>query len=249
MRTPGGHGHPPPAPPGRAPRLYLVWFSVGVATIVLLGFTRTFFLPLVRHAFAAPWFVYIHGALFFAWIALLVAQAHLVAARQVPRHRSLGRVAAVLIPLMVASGVIVALWSTARDYRAGGGPPRIAFFYGQLTDLAMFTGFAVAALLARRRPPLHKRLILLATLAVFGAAAARVPIIGAASNYVTLVFLLALAGYDWRSSGRLHPLTLAGGLVLMAGTFTQDAIGASPLWQELGPALIRGIHYGGLPPG
>ena len=229
-------------------RRYLVGFSLLVAAIVVAGFMRTFFLPLANHTFAAPWFVYVHGTLFFTWIALLVTQTSLIASRDVARHRRLGLLAVALIPLMVASAVTVAFWSTARDYRAGGGDATIAFFFGQLMDMVMFAAFAIAALLARRRPQWHKRLILLATLAVLGAAVGRIPDRrGRSANYVTLIFVVAILGYDLLSQRRAHVITIVGGTALMVGTFTEDVIGSTPQWLAMGAQLVSHVHYGGLP--
>ena len=237
-----------PAGPSAPRRRYLVAFSLLVAIFVLAGFTRTFFLPLARHTFTAPWFVYVHGSLFFTWIGLLVTQTSLIASRDVARHRRLGLLAVVLIPLMVASGLTVAFWSTARDYRAGSGDAAISFFFGELMDMVMFASFAISALLTRHRPQWHKRLILLATLAVFGAAVGRLPIVGAASNYITLSFLVAILGYDLLSQRRPHVITLVGGAALMVGTFTEDAIGSTPQWVAMATRLIGNFHYGALPP-
>ncbi len=237
-----------PAGPSAPRRRYLVIFSLFVAVFVLAGFTRTFFVPLARHSFAAPWFVYVHGTLFFTWIGLLVTQTSLVASRNVALHRRLGLLAVALIPLMVASGLTVAFWATARDYRAGGDAATISFFFGELLDMFMFASFAIAAFLTRRRPQWHKRLILLATLAVFGAAVGRLPIVGAASNYITLAFLAAVLGYDLLSQRRLHLMTLLGGAALMVGTFTEDIIGSTPQWLAIGTRLISHVPYGALPP-
>ena len=173
-------------------RRFYLGFALLAATLVLAGFTRTFFLPLARHTFTAPWFVYVHGALFFTWIALLVAQASLIVRRQLPLHRRLGRCAVLLIPMMVVSAVVVATWATARDYQAVPRGQVIVFYFGQLADMVMFGGFASAAYLTRRRPAAHKRLMLLATLALLGAAIGRIPVIGPAANPITLAMLAAI---------------------------------------------------------
>src|SRR5262245_15706509 len=81
-------------------RRFFVGFAVTVTLLVLVGFTRTFFVPLARQVFVAPWFVYAHAACFFAWISLLVTQSVLVASRRTPVHRRLGQVAFGLVPLM-----------------------------------------------------------------------------------------------------------------------------------------------------
>ncbi len=233
--------------PARLTRRFYLGFALVAAAFVLAGFTRTFFLPLARRTFSAPWFVYGHAALLLTWIALLVLQASLVVRRNLPLHRRLGRVAVGLIPCMVISAVVVANWATARDYRATPGDRIIAFYFGELMDMVMFGTFALFAYHQRNRPAAHKRLMLLATLALLGAAIGRIPVIGTASNYITLGMLGAIVLVDYAGLRRLHPATLIGGLGLIIGIFTEEPLGATPQWLSLGKSIIARVHYG-LPP-
>ena len=72
--------------------------TIAMAVVVFAGFARTFYLkPLFPEAqeFAAPESVfYVHGAVFTAWMLLLVLQALLISTRRVAMHRSLGWFAA-----------------------------------------------------------------------------------------------------------------------------------------------------------
>lgn len=221
----------------------LIWAALATA-LVLTGFSRTFFLPLAAGKFHAPWFVYAHGALFLTWITLLCVQATLVLTRRGALHRRLGLVAVGLIPLMVVSAIVVASWATARDFRAGGGDAVISFYYGELIDVLMFAAFATAAVLCRRRPAFHRRLILFATLAILGAAVGRVPLLGAYVSFVTLGFTLALLAHDLLTVGRLHPVTVYGSLVFVIGAFTEDFVGGTQAWLRVGTILIQHVHYG-----
>ena len=216
----------------------MVAFSLAVASLVVTGFTRTFFLPLVRGSFAAPWFVYVHGALFFSWVGMFVAQAGLIASRRVATHRRLGRIAVPLIPLMALSGLAVAVWSTARDFRVGRDASVVTFFFGELMDIAMFAMFAVAALVLRRRTEWHKRLIVCATLAVLGAAVGRIPIVGAYSNFLTSGLVLVLIGFDFASRGNPHAASLVGGAAFSVLTWSENFVGATNEWQAIGTRLI-----------
>lgn len=238
---------PPIVAPARLTRRFYLGFALIAAAFVLAGFTRTFFLPIARQTFTAPWFVYCHAALFFTWIALLVLQASLVVRRRLALHRRLGRVAVGLIPCMVISAVVVASWATARDYRATPDDGVIAFYFGELMDMVMFGTFAVFAYHHRGRPAAHKRLMLLATLALLGAGIGRIPVIGTASNYITLGMLGAIVLVDRASLRRLHPATFIGGLGLIIGVFIEEPLGATPQWLSLGKSIIARVHYG-LPP-
>lgn len=163
--------------PLRRWRAYFVVFALAIAALVLTGFGRTFFLPLARRTFSAPWFVYVHGALFLTWIVLLLSQSALVVRRRTRAHLRVGRVAFAIVPLMVGSGVVVAIWSSARDLSRGGGDGVVATFGGELMDMLVFGTLATAGLLTRRYAQWHKRLIVLATLGVLGAAVGRIPLV------------------------------------------------------------------------
>jgi hypothetical protein len=55
-------------------RFFVVFIAVAIA-LVLAGFGNTFVVPVAQGMFSAPWFVYVHAALFFAWKGLLMTQA------------------------------------------------------------------------------------------------------------------------------------------------------------------------------
>ena len=73
---------------------------------------------------------------------------------------------------MVVSGVAVALWASVRDFSRDSA---VTFFGGQLMDMFMFLSLASASFVARSNPQVRKRLIVLATLAILGAAIGRIP--------------------------------------------------------------------------
>ena len=226
--------------PGKAhlSRAFFMAFALVVAALVLAGFTRTFFLPLARGTFTAPWFVYVHGSLFCTWVGLLTAQSALVARRRTATHRRLGRVALALIPLMIASGVAVAIWSSVRDFDRGGGDAAVSLFGGELIDMLVFGTLAAAALLMRLHSASHKRLIALATLVLLGAAVGRIPVIGLAANYLVAALLLCLAGYDLRTRSTIHVTTAVGGVLLLIDMFASPFLGATPRWQAVGRQLL-----------
>jgi hypothetical protein len=86
--------------------------------------------------------------------------------------------------------------------------------------LIVFPVVVGAALLLRRRPDFHKRLILIATIELMNAAVDRLPGVfaaGLAPFYPgTDLFLLALVIHDGVTLRRIHPATLWGGLFLVA---------------------------------
>lgn len=223
-------------------RFYL-GFGIAAATLVLAGFARTFFLPLARGQFSRPPLVYVHGALFFGWVTLLIVQGQLAASRRLMLHRRLGWIAVALIPAMAASGVGVSVWATARDLKAGRGDAAASFFFGQFMDMLLFAGLSSVAIAKRHRPDTHKRLIVMATIAILGAAIGRIPFIGRVDSAVTLALVLSMASHDLTVRRRVHPATLYGGLAVIGGGLLQGPVGATGIWLSTARRIIGLAAY------
>jgi hypothetical protein len=216
--------------------IYFILFSLVFAAIVLAGFSRTFFMPVVRGTFSRPPVVYIHGALFFAWTALLVSQSVLAATKRLRAHRKIGRIAGWLVLPMLALGAIVAARDTRHDFRAGEGDAALAFYYGELADLAMFGLLAGAAMLLRNKPDFHKRWVLMGSLGLIGAAIGRIPELSGFFLYIFLGLIASMAVYDLFSRRSIHVATAVGAVVLLALGLSEEIIGNTQAW-------LRAAHY------
>jgi len=90
---------------------------------------------------------------------------------------------------------------------------------------------------ARRRPAAHKRLILIATIALMDAAVGRWPIAFLQANpkaqdLVPLAFLLAVMAYDLISLRRIQKATIWASLFIIVVHLTRVPIGLGPVWQR-----------------
>lgn len=221
-------------------RFYL-WMSVALALTAFAGFAPTFFLrPWFEQTIALTPLMHLHGALFTAWVVLLVAQTRLVAGGRTDVHRRLGVAGAVLAAAMAPAGVLLAFESARRGLAPQGLDP-ITFLAVPLGSVAMFVGFVAAALAMRRRPPIHKRLMLLASISIITPALAR--LVGRRPIYalaLTPLFVAAAIAHDYRRDRRVHPIYLWGGLVILVSGPLRIAIGRTDAWHS----LMRG--WGGL---
>jgi hypothetical protein len=211
-------------------RPFFLLFALFSVAVVFAGFAPTFFIPIASRTFDSPLTVGVHAAFFLAWLSLLVVQTVLASSRKIRWHRQLGWSSAVLIPAMIASGVAVSLWATARDLRDGQGDAALAFLFGLFMDVTAFAVLASVAVMMRRKPQVHKRLIVLATIAILGPALGRIPIVGTVTTPIIVALVLSLAAYDLFSQSRVHPATTWGGLGLVASGFSQVPIGATTVW-------------------
>ncbi len=227
-------------PAAGSERRFIGGLVAAIAAAILLGFARSYYLrPLVPAPAAlaerplTP-LIHVHAALFTGWIVLLVAQTRLVAARRVDLHRRLGVLGAVLAALMLVSGTLTALHGAVRGVAPGGGDPR-RFLVLPLFALLVFAVLLVAALRARRDPQTHKRLMLLATIALLPPALARYVILylGFGPPVVlalSVLFVVPLVVWDLRTLGRVHRATLWGGLVVVGSMPLRLAIGFTSGW-------------------
>lgn len=227
--------------PRRAPRKlhgFFIGFAVLFAVIVLTGFSRTFFLPMARGTLSKPLIVHLHGAFFFAWTGLLIAQAILAATKRLRLHRKVGSIAGWLVLPMLVLGTIVATRDTVHDFKAGGGEAALSFYYGELADLAMFGLLAGGAMLLRHKPDYHKRWVILGSLGLVGAAIGRIPEISGFFLYIFLGLIASVAGYDIASRRAVHQATLIGAAILLLLGLTEGKIGNTAAWLTTAHRLL-----------
>ena len=226
----------------------LIWIGVG------LGFGP----ELVQHVQAGeapyPLIVHLHAAAFVAWIVLLMTQSLLIRTGSWRVHRRLGMAGAVLAALMLVLGPAVAI-SIQRSQLGLAHPSPIfgnpAFLAVQLAGILGFGLLAAAGFLLRAKPSAHRRLMLLATLAISDAGFARwtaVPLhqlMGGgfwadfAGNYAANdVLVLALGVYDLISRRRLHPAGVGGAGYLFLSQFTATSLLRDAGWNAIALHLI-----------
>lgn len=196
----------------RAQIFYLVCGLVGLAA-ALIGFSTTYLIPMARHSFSAPLMVHWHGLLCLSWLLLFIVQCLFIRRRGTLLHRRIGVIGLPIAIGILISGVMVARWTVTRDF-AAMGQTAISSVLGTITTLTWFVAFVAAAIILRRRPDWHKRLMLLATVAVLWPAWFRWrhllpfvprPDISLAIAVANLPLLIA-AIRDWRRYGEIHPV-------------------------------------------
>jgi FtsH-binding integral membrane protein len=222
-------------------RLFFTGMALASALTLFLGFLPSYFHRSAELPVLTPLYQ-LHGALFTAWIALLVAQTALVAGGHTDTHRKMGVAGAVLAAVVFIAGVAVSIETLRRNGGPPGGDPR-KFFAIPLGDIIVFGALVSAGVLQRRRVETHKRLMLLATISLLTAAVARFlgqVGMGGAPNlfFGTDVFVLVLVLYDLASRGRVHPATFWGGAMVVGfKPLLFYTLSATPAWLALADAL------------
>lgn len=220
--------------------------SLIVLASVFLGFARTYFLKwwfpdAASLAPPEPFFFYVHGVFFTAWMLLLVVQPALVANRRVDLHRRVGWFGAGLAAVVVVVGTMGALIAAHRPGGFIGVPiPPQRFLVYPMTDLALFAVFVVFAIARRRDTQSHKRFMLLATIGLLDAAVIRWPFdamtagIGASlwtrTDVGVDLFLVPMIIWDVASRGRVHRVTVIGGLAVIASQPLRVMVSETHAW-------------------
>jgi hypothetical protein len=212
--------------------------TLALLATVLVGFARSFFLrPLFPEWPSPPETIfYVHGTVFTAWFVLLVVQTSLVAAGRTDLHRKLGVFGVGLAAAMVVLGVMGAMTGARRPTGFVGIPvPPLQFLAIPMFDMAMFASFVALAIAKRRDPQSHKRWMLLASINLITAAIARWPgviSLGLPPVFfgLTDLFLVPIVFWDLKSRGRVHPVTLWGGLVLVVSQPLRLLVSGTAVW-------------------
>ena len=222
-------------------RLFFSGMALASALMLFLGFLPSYFNRSAEFPPLTPLYQ-LHGAVFTAWIVLLVAQTALVAGRRTDIHRTLGVAGALLATVVLVVGVAVSVETLRRNGGPPGGDPR-KFFAIPIGDIIVFAVLVGVAVLQRQQSDTHKRLMLLATISLLTAAVGRFLRqvgMGGAPNlfYGTDALVLALVIYDLFSRGRVHPATLWGGAMVVGfKPLLFYAVADTPLWLALSDAL------------
>lgn len=172
MATVVAAGARPRVRAGRS-KLY-VGLALMITAIVFAGFSPSFYGTVVKGV-SHPWIIHVHAAVYVGWLALLITQAALAARGQLAAHRKVGNFGIAYGALVWVLGLIVAVAMPVINVHTGAWSTERAetFLAVPLGDMVLFGGFFGAAVAYRSRPEIHKRLIVLAAVAVMFAAIGR----------------------------------------------------------------------------
>jgi hypothetical protein len=223
-------------------RRFFLAMGAAIVLTVFAGFAPTYYLrDFFTSAPLAP-LLHLHGLLFTSWVALVLVQMLLVSRRRVDVHRRLGVAGAVLAAVAVAVAFAAAISAARRGFTPPGAPPPLVFLVIPIGDLAVFSTLVAGGLLLRAKRDWHKRLMLMATLAILTPAIARLPgvIAGGPPAFfgLTDLFILACLIYDRVANGRTHPAFLLGGLFVIVSQPLRLLVASTGVWMAFARWLV-----------
>jgi hypothetical protein len=122
--------------------------------------------------------VVVHGSAMTAWVILFFVQSLLIPCHKLRLHMKLGWVAIAVALVVTVSGFTVAVQSV-RPVPAipFWGMAYRQFLVVMLAEVALFTVFVLVGVLSRKRPKIHRSMMLLASLSILAGATVRMPIL------------------------------------------------------------------------
>jgi hypothetical protein len=225
-------------------RRFYTGIAVVIAGIVFAGFARTYYLRGFFTTEPLSGLLHLHGLVFTSWLLLFVTQTTLVAAGRTDIHRRLGVAGGVLAATMLVVGVLTAIHAAQRGGTPLGMPP-LRFIAIPLGDLSVFSILVTAALLYRRKPEIHKRLMLCATIAILAPATSRLPFafirhIGPVAFFgLADLVLLACIVYDLVSRRKVHPAYWWAAFLIVASQPLRLILSGTHAWLAFAQWLTR----------
>jgi hypothetical protein len=242
----------PASPPGpdaaarpgaNGSRLY-AWFALVAAVTIFAGFGRTLYLRSISGAPPLSTLLLVHGIVMTTWFVLFCAQVWLAATGHLRWHRRLGWLGAVVALAVIYVGVDAAIDAGRRGVGPAHGVSMQMFMAIPLFDMPVFALLVGIALWLRRRPDIHKRLMLLASLGMLTPAIARIPLPLIQAGGPPLYFGLALGivgaciAVDTIKQRRLHPAFGWGGALIFAMVPLRLVVAETEVWRRLAGWLI-----------
>ncbi|MCB9858184.1 MAG: hypothetical protein H6818_21065 [Phycisphaerales bacterium] len=164
----------------RTDRLFYPLAGILLMAIALIGFSDFYF-----HGRAFPnrpltppirMLLIVHGIAQLGWLLLIVLQPALVAGRSLKMHMRIGRVGAIFALLLVTMGYFVGVGAARANPPElelfGMKPPQ--FLYVPLMTITIFGAMVALAVWQRKRPEIHRSLMLMGTIAAMSAAMGRI---------------------------------------------------------------------------
>ncbi len=118
-----------------------------------------------------------HSSAVFAWFLLFFAQALLISTKNRRVHMKLGWSVLAIAPIIAVTGPFVAIRSTRLDNQTIFDWPARSFLLVMLSEIALYVVFVAIGVVNRKRPRIHRPMMMMACLAILSGATGRIPLV------------------------------------------------------------------------
>jgi hypothetical protein len=216
------------------PNPLYVGITVLVTAIAFVGFWPTYFGPLLAGTVDKLPVIHVHAAVYVGWLAIFIAQAAFAATKRMDLHVRLGNIAIGYGVLVIVMGVTVAISMFAVRVQAGNIEQAQMRLTAPLLDMVFFAPLFAAAVRFRRKPEIHKRLMIVATTVLLVAAVGRMTFLGRPWPLLLLWCspLLLGAAYDVVRRRAVPWIYLLGVGVIVMRWFGARLVGETGVWHD-----------------
>ncbi len=224
----------------RKPSFFFFLAIVGLFAVII-GFAKTFFIPVIHGEFKAPWVIHLHGAFAFAWVILFLVQTSLIHFRRYALHKTLG-----FLGIVIAAGVMITvvpagMYVVKRDLTQGVGEASYSPLVGVITSGIIFFVLVMAGILRRKDSESHKRFMALSTIVVLWPAWFRFrhyfPSVPRPDIWFSLVLADSLIVIAWiwdrLKYGSIHPILKYVGVFIIVEQSFEVFMFDTPVWRTV----------------
>jgi hypothetical protein len=211
----------------------------------LVGYWPSYFGPLVAGTVVDTLpLIHFHATVYVGWLLIFIAQTVFAARGRIDLHMKLGKIGIGYGAFVILVGLIVAFGMFAVRVQAGAIAEAQGRLLGPLLDMLVFAPLFAAAVYYRRKPELHKRLMIVATTTLLIAAVGRMRFLGnpGHAGLVQLVWsapILLAMGYDFAKRRIVHPVYVLGlALLLLESPILRRIARGSETWLSVSGWLV-----------
>lgn len=238
-------------------KIYLVWVGLMWAGL-LAGFGLDIPYYFLKEIPRPAWVIYVHAAVFTGWMLILTTQVMLIQSKRFALHQKIGKLALWWAALMMLVGPAAFLTKDAQLLaHPHADQSFIVFMAVNISDIGGFGLFTAAGYFLRRDPASHKRMMMLAMVAMADPGFSRIT--GALLNpfptdflpnliatfYGNFLLLGLMAGWDLWRRGTLNRAFAIGAVLLAGSEVGAIALQYSPAWKQIAIAITRTWGYAG----
>ena len=217
---------------------------IGIIAI-LVGFSKTFIIPLVSGTKTWPLTIYAHAFFVFGWVIIFLTQSLLIQNKKYKIHIFIGRWAAFIAVGAAISIIPASLFQIERELKEGLGQTAISSIVGSLASASMFLILVTLGILNRKSPHVPTRFMLLATILLIWPAWFRwrhyFPSVERPDIWFAVVLsdslILVAFIWDWLKNKYIHPALFYGGLFIIAENVMEILLFDSKGWRVLANTL------------
>ena len=220
-------------------RFYYTMYII-ITAMIVYGFSQSVGRIVINSPYPNPPILYIHMTVATCWLILTLVQAFLIQNRQVYLHRLVGICSLPLGFIIPIIGVPLTIIMTRLHMQEGYVVDDREMIF-PISDVVHFIFLYWLAIWWRRRPEIHKRLMLMTAITFTRAAFFRYPVSMYQEVWVLFgmdFLILIAAGRDLLVERRVNKVYLIGFPIMAAVQLLEHSVSCSHWWKIIADEIV-----------